>query len=131
MTRHVAFALFVLIYVVAAAFVPRASAQSAPPADERPRLSERGCSIAADMVLVARALASESVARAKADAIMALVYAEYADGGRSDRLRNELTDFGYRRSDAPLELAHELMAACLTHGGLLGPILGTRTQWRF
>ena len=94
--------------------------------EDAPRLSEKGCGVAADMVLVARSLASEGVAREQAEKIMARVYESY-DQAPVIALRKLLTDFAYRRVDKPMDLANALGRACLTTGGHLNSMIGTST----
>lgn len=75
-------------------------------AEAAPKLPPEGCAVAADMVLVARALAAQGVERQHAEKIMALVYANYT------------------HQDAVAEMVGR---ACLANRGDLSPILGVGT----
>jgi len=99
--------------------------------EHRPRLSREGCSIAADMVLMARSMSEAAVARETAGKVMALAYVSYSDeGGAVDRLRDELTNFGYRSKEVPADLAATVARACMANQGSLDQLLGSRVRWR-
>ena len=95
-------------------------------AEAAPKLPPEGCAVAADMVLVARALAAQGVERQHAEKIMALVYANYTHQD-AVALRQELADFAYRVKEAPLAVAEMVGRACLANRGDLSPILGVGT----
>lgn len=100
-------------------------------AEDRPQLSRQGCEVAADMVLVARSLSAAGIERDKAGEIMALVYADLADGGAIDKLRVDLTDFGYRRTETPVDVGKAFALLCMQHRGTLDQVLGSAVRWRF
>lgn len=100
-------------------------------AADRPQLSQRGCGVAADMVLVARSLSAAGIEREKASEIMALVYVAVSDGGAFDKLREDLADFAYRRKEPPVEVATAFGMLCMERAGALDGVLGTRLRWRF
>lgn len=116
-----------LIAIAAAALAilgsPPGFAQEAPK-----RLNERGCAIAADMVIVARSLAVEKVDPAQAARIMGLVYAGLGDSDLANELRQAVTRLAYGRTEPPAALAQVLMTACLTTGGDFGAMFGTRIR---
>lgn len=118
-------AAILIALALAPIFMKAAHAQS------RPQLSQQGCEIAADMVLVARGLSAAGIARDKAEEIMTLVYADLADGGGLDKLRTELTDFAYRRTERPVDAGKAFGMLCIQRQGALDGVLGTRLRWRF
>lgn len=95
-------------------------------AEDRPQLSQRGCQVAADMVLVARSLSAAGIEREKATEIMALVYVAVSDGGTFDKLREDLADFAYGRKEKPVEVATAFGMLCMEHDGVLAGLLGVR-----
>lgn len=93
---------------------------------ERPRLSQAGCAMAADMVLVARALSQEGIERTRTDRIMTSVYASIGETEQGSALRQDLTDYGYGRPEPAVALAQAFLEGCLTKGGAIGTLLGTK-----
>jgi hypothetical protein len=117
---------------VAFASPPPVAAQSPNPA-QRPTLTRAGCNIAADVALTARALAAEKIDRATGGRVMALAFEAFKDpenGGVPDGLREELTDFAYKRAESPTDIALVVLQICVAGRGDLGPILGTQLRWR-
>lgn len=106
------------------------SVLAAPP-PERAQLSQRGCAIAADMTLVARALAVEKVERERASRIMALVYVSYDSVPEAARLRESVLALAWSRSEKPVDLARIVGEACLRSDGDQGAMFGTRIHWTY
>jgi hypothetical protein len=115
------------VLAIAGVLVATAPAHAA----ERPRLSPQGCSMVAEMVLVARSLSQVGVDRDTAAAAMRLVYAEYSDGGGIDEIRAELVVLAYRRKEEPITLAKMIGGLCLANQGALDQVLGSPVRWRF
>jgi hypothetical protein len=76
------------------------------------QLTAEGCVMASDMLLTARALAAESVDRKTADAVMATIFAPWADGGLNNALRSQLTDIAYRSIKRPITLSMAFLSHC-------------------
>lgn len=116
----------VLLLAAALAFA------SSPPAaaQQTQNLTEQGCGIAADMTLVARALAVEKVGRALAGRIMAQVYVGVSGTQAAVALRERVIDLAYSRTEAPMDLARLVGEACLRTGGDQGAMFGTSVRWR-
>ena len=121
-----------LALAVAAAGLAGA-AHSAPRAQ-----SALECGIAADMAIVAKSLASESIDRAKADTIMARIY-DVSSSDRGKELMKEITDAAYAAGgnaaaggsappsgQTPQKFAETLYVTCLKSGGDMDPVLGRR-----
>jgi hypothetical protein len=85
-------------------------------------LTPQGCVLAADMVLVARALSAESIERPRADRIMAHVYPI-----RPEALRVQMTELGYARKENPMDLAGLVLTHCRASGGRPTPDPGWST----
>lgn len=78
-----------------------------------PLLTSSGCSVASEMLLIARALAAESVERSVADHVMAQVFSVWSDDdGYNDQLRAQLTDIAYRSVKRPITLSMAFLAHC-------------------
>jgi len=77
-----------------------------------PLLTDSGCSVASEMLLVARALAAESVERSTADHVMAQVFGVWSDNGLNDALRSQLTDVAYHSVKRPITLSMAFLAHC-------------------
>lgn len=112
----------VMLAAVAFASPPPAAAQ------ER-RLNEMGCSIAADMAIVARSLAVEKIEPDQARRIMALVYGNLI-GPATIELREKVVILAYGRTESPVELARLVAETCMRTGGDEGAIFGTRIKWK-
>lgn len=118
---------------IAALAAGLASAAHAAPRAE----SALECGIAADMAIVAKSLAAESIDRAKADTIMARIY-DVSSSERGKELMKEIVDAAYagpnaaaggsaqRFADTPQKFAESLYATCLKSGGDMDPVLGRR-----
>ena len=111
-----------LALAVAAAFFS-SSSFAAPRAQ-----SAEECSIAADMALVAQALAREQIEPAKAGAIMTRIY-DLSESDRGRELMRSILEAAYTRNaaaggSAAPKLADELLAACMASGGNMDAVLG-------
>lgn len=92
--------------------------------------SELECGIAADMAVVAKSLAAEQVARAKADSIMSRIY-DVASSTRGRELMKEILDAAYSRGNAAAggsaqKFAQNLYTTCVKSGGDMDPVLGRK-----
>jgi hypothetical protein len=84
------------------------------------------CGIAADMAVVARSLAEESVQRPQAGAIMARIY-DVSESARGKELMRDILDAAYRTNGASSQqFAEDLFTACMKTGGNMDKILGRR-----
>ena len=108
--------------VVLAGALAAGSAFASPKAE-----SAAECGIAADMAVVARALAQEQVQRAQAGAIMARIY-DVSESDRGQELMKDILEAAYRTpvSTDNQNFAEELFAACIKSGGDMDTILGKR-----
>src|SRR5258706_11471178 len=77
-----------------------------------PLLTSSGCMVASEMLLIARALAAESVERSVADKVMAQVFGAWSDAGLNDALRSQLTDVAYRSIKRPITLSMAFLNHC-------------------
>ena len=106
-------------------------ALAAAPASAAPQAqSALECSIAADMAVVAKSLAAEKIARAKADTIMERIY-QVSGSPRGHELMKEILDAAYALSTAASggtaqHFAESLFATCLQSGGNMDDVLGQR-----
>ena len=92
--------------------------------------SELECGIAADMAVVAKSLAAEEVARAKADSIMSRIY-DVSSSQRGQELMKEILDAAYAHGSAAAggsaqNFAENLYATCVKSGGDMDPVLGRK-----
>ena len=88
------------------------------------------CGIAADMAVVAKSLAAEEVARAKADSIMSRIY-DVSSSQRGQELMKEILDAAYSGGSAAAggsaqKFAESLYATCVKSGGDMDPVLGRK-----
>lgn len=92
------------------------------------------CGIAADMAVVAKSLAAEEIARAKADTIMARIY-DVSQSDRGQQLMKEIVDAAYAGGSAAAggsapnsaqRFAESLYATCVKSGGDMDPVLGKK-----
>jgi hypothetical protein len=98
-----------------------ASSLAAPKAE-----SAMECGIAADMAVVARSLAEESVQRPQANAIMARIY-DVSESARGRELMRDILDAAYRTNgSSSQQFAEDLFSACMKTGGNMDKILGRR-----
>ena len=99
-----------------------ATALAAPKAE-----SAMECGIAADMAVVARALAEEQVQRPHAGAIMARIY-DVSESARGKELMKEIIDAAYgSENSSSQKFAEQLFAACIKTGGNMDTVLGKKT----
>lgn len=116
------------LLVLVAAALAFASPPPVAADDARPQLTQRGCAVAADMVLTARALALENVHRAQAASIMARIYVSQEPGAAA--VRDRAAALAYSRTEAPTDLARLVWEACMRTGGDQGAMFGTRIRHR-
>jgi hypothetical protein len=84
------------------------------------------CGIAADMAVVARSLAVESIQRPQAGAIMARIY-DVSESARGKELMKDILDAAYRNDGADSqEFAENLFTACMKTGGNMDTVLGRK-----
>ena len=84
------------------------------------------CGIAADMAVVARSLAVESIQRPQAGAIMARIY-DVSESARGKELMKDILDAAYRSDGADSqEFAENLFTACMKTGGNMDTVLGRK-----
>jgi hypothetical protein len=82
------------------------------------------CQVAADMAIVARALAAEDIERVKAETIMRRIYdLEQLPDGES--LARAILAAAYLDRDAPGGFATRLYVTCMATGGDMDRVLGT------
>ena len=98
-----------------------AAAPAAPRAE-----SAQECGVAADMAIVARSLAQESIEQPKAAAIMARIY-DVAESERGKALMKEILDTAYKTDERTGEkFAEELFVTCMKTSGNMDQVLGSR-----
>src|SRR5580765_1870291 len=95
-------------------------AWSAPRAE-----SAQECAIAADMAIVARSLAQESVQRDKASAIMTRVY-DVAESQRGKALMTDIIEAAYKDQRPSQRFAEMLLSTCMKSAGNMDTVLGSR-----
>lgn len=83
------------------------------------------CTIAADMAVVARALAEESVAQPAAEQIMRRIY-NVSPSPRGQELMRTILDTAYREKQSASAFANKLYLACMVSGGNMDEVLGLR-----
>ena len=84
------------------------------------------CGIAADMAVVAHALAREEIQRTKADTIMARIY-DVSQSDRGKELMKDILDAAYiSKGPSSQEFAEELYSTCLKSGGNMDQVLGKK-----
>jgi hypothetical protein len=99
------------------------------------------CGIAADMAVVAKSLAAESIERPKADTIMARIY-DVSQSERGQKLMKEIVDAAYATGaatpgsaaaggsgagqDSAQTFAENLYATCVKSGGDMDAVLGRK-----
>jgi hypothetical protein len=84
------------------------------------------CGIAADMAVVARSLAVESIQRPQAGAIMARIY-DVSESTRGKELMKDILDAAYRSDGADSQkFAEDLFTACMKTGGNMDTVLGRK-----
>jgi hypothetical protein len=110
------------LFVILAAALAAGSAYASPKAE-----SAAECGIAADMAVVARALAQEQVQRPQAFAIMTRIY-DVSESDRGKELMKDILEAAYRTpvSTESQSFAEELFTACIKSDGDMDTILGKR-----
>lgn len=83
------------------------------------------CTIAADMAVVARSLAEESVEPRRAELIMRRIY-EVSRSPHGEELMQTILEAAYRERAAAGTFASKLFTACMVTGGNMDGVLGTR-----
>lgn len=83
------------------------------------------CTIAADMAVVARALAEENVESRKAEMIMRRIY-EVSPSTRGEELMQAILEAAYRERESAGKFATRLFSLCMVSGGNMDWVLGTR-----
>lgn len=128
-----AFRLGVAVFVVGLLLwgigAARASEAPARPGLSGIALTEETCGVTVAMLLTARAMSAAGVDRAAAGRAMALMY-DLRDvrDEQAERTREEITDIGYRHTEAPQDLAGVWALKCL---GLVRGAAGARMSMRF
>jgi hypothetical protein len=108
----IAIALLLLLAWVSAAF-------AAPRAE-----NEQECTVAADMAVVARALAEEKLEAPKAKLIMRRIYE--VSPQRGEELLQTILEAAYREREPAGEFATKLFTACMVSGGNMDTVLGVK-----
>jgi len=86
--------------------------------------NEQECTVAADMAVVARALAEEKLEVPKAELIMRRIYT--ISPLRGEELLQTILEAAYRKVEPAGEFASKLFAACMVTGGDMDAILGVK-----
>ncbi len=84
--------------------------------------NEQECTVAADMAIVARALAEEKLAAPKAKLIMRRIYD--ISPQRGEELLQTILEAAYRQRGPANEFASKLFTACMVTGGNMDGVLG-------
>lgn len=87
--------------------------------------NEQECTIAADMAVVARALAEEGVDPRKAETIMRRIY-DVPPATRGEELLQTILDAAYREREPAGTFASKLYTVCMVTGGNMDGVLGVR-----
>lgn len=87
--------------------------------------NEQECTVAADMAVVARALAEEGVEPPKADSIMRRIY-DVSPATRGEALLQTILEAAYRERESAGTFASKLYAACMVTGGNMDGVLGVK-----
>jgi len=83
------------------------------------------CTIAADMAVVARALAEERVEQPAAEQIMQRIY-NVSPSARGQELMRTILDTAYRERQSASAFANKLYLACMVTGGNMDEVLGLK-----
>jgi hypothetical protein len=86
--------------------------------------NEQECTVAADMAVVARALAEEKLEAPKAELVMRRIYE--VSPLRGEELLRTILEAAYREREPAGEFASKLFAACMGTGGNMDAILGVK-----
>jgi len=87
--------------------------------------SAQECTIAADMAVVARALAEERVEQPMAEQIMRRIY-NVSPSPRGQELMRTILDTAYREKQSASAFANKLYLACMVTGGNMDEVLGLK-----
>jgi len=85
--------------------------------------NERECTVAADMAVVARALAEERLDQPKAGLIMRRIY-DVSPSARGQQLLQTILQAAYRQREPAGKFASKLFAVCMSTGGNMDEVLG-------
>jgi hypothetical protein len=107
----IAIALLLLAWGSAAFAAPRAE-------------NEQECTVAADMAVVARALAEEKLEVPKAELIMRRIY--NVSPQRGEELLQTILEAAYREREPAGAFASKLFTACMVSGGNMDGVLGVK-----
>ena len=102
--------LFLIAWGSAALAAPRAE-------------NERECTIAADMAVVARALAEERLERPKAELIMRRIY-DVTPTARGQEMLKTILQAAYTQREPAGKFASKLFLVCMSTGGNMDEVLG-------
>ncbi len=83
------------------------------------------CTIAADMAVVARALAEERVEQPTAEQIMRRIY-NVSPSPRGQELMRTILDTAYRDKQSASAFANKLYLTCMVTGGNMDEVLGLK-----
>ena len=83
------------------------------------------CTIAADMAVVARALAEERVEQPTAEQIMRRIY-NVSPSPRGQELMRNILDTAYREQQSASSFANKLYLTCMGTGGNMDEVLGVK-----
>jgi hypothetical protein len=86
--------------------------------------NEQECTVAADMAVVARALAEEKLEAPKAKLIMRRIYD--VSPQRGEELLQTILEAAYREREPAGEFATKLFTACMVSGGNMDTVLGVK-----
>ncbi|HTL25978.1 MAG TPA: hypothetical protein VL280_05140 [Burkholderiales bacterium] len=85
--------------------------------------NERECTVAADMAVVARALAEEKLDRPKAELIMRRIY-DVSPSARGQELLQTILQAAYSFREPASKFAAKLFTVCMSTGGNMDEVLG-------
>ena len=85
--------------------------------------NERECTIAADMAVVARALAEEKLEPPKAELIMRRIY-DVSPSAKGQQLLQTILSAAYRQREPAGKFASKLFTVCMQTGGNMDEVLG-------
>ena len=85
--------------------------------------NERECTIAADMAVVARALAEERLERPKAELIMRRIY-DVSPTARGQEMLKTILQAAYQHREPAGKFASKLFSVCMQTGGNMDEVLG-------
>jgi hypothetical protein len=85
--------------------------------------NERECTVAADMAVVARALAEERLDKPKAELIMRRIY-DVSPSARGQAMLQTILQAAYRQREPAGKFASKLFTVCMSTGGNMDEVLG-------